>query len=184
MVDSRLSIPLSSGGGEIVLLLTFVPARDALKVQAAISQLLRRDRDAEARGVYKPPFNGTHGPKDAWELPAWNGDDDEAAAWILGVIGPNQRNVLVRLVAGGIEGVWTGELRRMSGYEESASIGGVFKALSGRFRSTGFRPVWDGGEKDSQKGQRLRVLEENAHTLFVRVIKQTYPALAAEVGID
>ena len=30
----------------------------------------------------------------------------------------------------------------------------VFKAIGGRFRSVGLRPIWNGGEKDSQKGQR------------------------------
>lgn len=81
------------------------------------------------------------------------------------------------------DGIWTGELRRVSGYDDSTSMSGVFKALGGRFRATGHRPVWNGGPKDSQKGQLLSVLEDAAGDLFTKVIKENYPDLAAEAGI-
>lgn len=82
-----------------------------------------------------------------------------------------QRRVLAHLVAAGPEGVWTGELRRRAGYDDSTSMSGVFKAIGGRFRSTGLRPVWNGGEKDPQKGRCLRVFDDNARALFLSVIK-------------
>jgi len=189
MSNTTLAVPLTPAAGDVVPLVNYVEAKDALKVQAAISRLLLElsgtgsGTASGIDGIYKPPFSNTYGPKDAWDLPAWHGDEEAAAAWILGVIGPNQRRVLVRLIAGGPDGVWTGELRRMSGYDESTSMSGVFKALGGRFRSTGLRPVWNGGEKDSQKGQRLRVLDDKARALFADVIKHRYSELAEEFGL-
>lgn len=184
MAATTLGLPISPSGADPVPVVTWVPARDVLRVQEGINQLLGRKTSTDGSGRYKPPFSNTSGPKNAWELPAWNGDEEAPAAWILEAVGPNQRRVLAQLIAGGTEGVWTGSLRRTAGYDDSASMSGVFKAIGGRFRSTGLRPLWNGGEKDSQKGQRLNVRNEKAGALFAGIIKEKYPELAEEFGIE
>lgn len=182
-MTTTINLPIAPSIGDLVPLVTWVLAQDVLRVQGGINQLLVRQPSVDVDGQYKPPFSNTYGPKNAWDLPAWNGDEEAPAAWILKAVGTNQRRVLAHLIAGGIDGVWTGELRRTAGYDDSTSMSGVFKAIGGRFRSTGLRPVWNGGEKDSQKGQRLSVQNEKAGALFARIIKKEYPELAEEFDI-
>lgn len=183
-MTDRLHLPVALSGDDPVPLLFYVPARDVLEKQAAIQQLLTAHPAEPGDGPYKPPFPNTHGPKDAWDLRRWTGTEQNAAEWIVGVVGTKQRRVLINLVAAGPDGVWTGELRHNAGYDGDTSMSGVFKAIGGRFRSVGLRPVWNGGEKDSQRGQRLSVPDGPARVLFAEVIKVKYPELAAEFGIE
>lgn len=182
---SPITLPVRAAGNDPVPLVVWTTAEQVLRLQAQVSQLLAEQESVASSqgGAYAPPHSNTYGPKDAWSLPAWTGSEEDAAAWIVGVLGSNQCRVLAHLVAAGPEGVWTGELRRRAGYDDSTSMSGVFKAIGGRFRSTGFRPVWNGGEKDPQKGQRLRVFDDNARALFLKVIKARHPGLAKEYGI-
>lgn len=183
MTSTTIGLPIAPSGADLVPLVIWVVAQDVLRMQEGINQLLGRKTSTVVDGRYKPPFSNTHGPKNAWDLPAWNGDEEAPAAWIIDAIGTNQRRVLAHLIAAGTDGVWTGDLRRTAGYGDSTSMSGVFKAIGGRFRSTGLCPVWNGGEKDSQKGQLLSVRNEKAGALFAGIIKQTYRELAAEFGI-
>lgn len=182
MADAPIPLPAGASGDDLVPVVAYVPAKDVMKMQAAIHQLVADY--ANTSGTYKPPFSSTYGPKDAWNLPAWQGDEYVAAAWILGALGSNQRRVLAHLIASGSDGAWTGELRKSSGYDNSTSMSGVFKAIGGRFRSVGLRPVWNGGEKDSQKGQRLTVKDTAPRTLFAKVLQEQHPTLAGEFGIQ
>ena len=59
-------------------------------------------------------------------------------------------------------------------------MSGVFKAIGGRFRSVGLKPLWNGGAKDVEKGQKLSVLDDNARQLFANLITIQYPDLADE----
>lgn len=180
---STAAIPVTPAQGDaIVPLVTWVRADQAPLVQAQIAQLLTQV-SASGASEYRAPYSNTHGPRDAWELPRWAADDVQAATWIMNVLGPNQKRVVALLIAAGSEGVWTGELRHAAGYDEATSMSGVFKAIGGRFRATGHRPVWNGGPKDSQKGQLLQVGDATARELFAAVIKAAYPDLAKEFGI-
>lgn len=183
MANTPPVVPITAANGEqIIPLVTWVKAKDAPLVQAQIAQLLVQ-LEAANGSDYRPPHSNTFGPKDAWELPRWAADEESAAAWILSVLGPNQRRVVAHLVAAGATGVWTGDLRRSSGYDDAATMSGVFKAIGGRFRATGHRPVWNGGPKDSQKGQLLTVGDETARTLFANALKTNHPETAKECGI-
>ena len=185
MTNTPVTLPIGASGNDRVPLVVWTTAEQVLRLQAQFAQWLAEQESVSSSqgGAYTPPHSNTFGPKDAWTLPAWTGSEEDVAAWIVGVLGSNQRRVLAHLVAAGPEGVWTGELRRRAGYDDSTSMSGVFKAIGGRFRSTGLRPVWNGGEKDPQKGQRLRVFDDNARALFLSVIKARHPDLANEYGI-
>ncbi|MDQ1677141.1 MAG: putative restriction endonuclease [Actinomycetota bacterium] len=168
---------------QLIPLVTWVRVDRAPFIQAQIAQLLTEPA-ADGGREYKPPYSNTYGPKDAWDLPRWAAEEQPAASWVLGDLGPNQKRVIAHLVAAGSDGVWTGELRRSAGYEDATTMSGVFKAISGRFRATGHRPVWNGGPKDSQKGQLLNVGDETARQLFAKVLKANHPDLAQEYGIS
>lgn len=185
MTNTPITLPIGVSGTDPVPLVVWTTAEQVVRLQAQVAQLLAEQESAASSqgGAYAPPHSNTFGPKDAWSLPAWTGSEEDAAAWIVDVLGSNQRRVLAHLVSAGPEGVWTGELRRRAGYDDSTSMSGVFKAIGGRFRSTGLRPVWNGGEKDPQKGQRLRVFDDNARALFLKVVKARHPDLAKEYGI-
>ena len=165
---------------DLVPLVTWVKAREAPYLQAQIAHLVGAPLGGES---YRPPHSSTYGPKNAWELAQWQPGEEPVATWILRDLGSNQRRVLARLVAAGAGGVWTGELRREGHYDEAKSMPGVFKAIGGRFRATGRRPAWNGGPKDSQKGQKLAVLDDTARVVFAEAIKAEYSALAEEFGI-
>lgn len=174
------SVPITpASGGQLVPLVAWVRADEALRVQKVIYQLLTEVR-SDTRDEYKPSFPNTHGPKDAWDLPQWTADDASAAAWILNVLGPRQKRVVAKLVAAGADGVWTSDLRRFAGYDDATSMSGVFKAIGGRFRATDRRPVWNGGRKEPQKGQLLSVADETARLLFAHVLNSEHPDLIRE----
>jgi hypothetical protein len=173
----------SASGDQLIPLVTWVRADQAPSIQAQIARLLT-DPAAGGGGEYKPPYSNTHGPKDAWDLPRWAVEDEAAASWVLGALRPNQKRVIAHLVAAGSDGVWTGELRHSAGYKDATTMSGVFKAISGRFRATGHRPVWNGGQKDPQKGQLLNVADETARELFAKALKANHPDLAKEYGIS
>lgn len=184
MTTTPPSVPLTpASGDQLVPLVTWVRAADALLVQEKIARLLV-PVEAATGADYQPPYSNTFGPKDAWELPRWAADEKSAATWILGDLGSNQRKVVAYLIAAGAAGTWTGNLRRSAGYDDATGLSGVFKAISGRFRATGHRPVWNGGPKDSQKGQLLTVGDETARTLFADVLKANHPETATECGLD
>ncbi|WP_369132021.1 hypothetical protein [Modestobacter sp. I12A-02662] len=177
------TVPVTpASGDQMIPLVTWVEASRASLIQSQIAQLLVRSEPGGG-GEYRPPYSNSFGPKDAWELPRWAANEESAATWILGVLGPNQRRVIARLIAAGTDGVWTGELRRSVGYDEAMTMSGVFKAIGGRFRATGHRPIWNGGPKNSQKGQLLSVRDETARELFARVLRARYADLAEEYGI-
>lgn len=177
------AVPVAAASGDdLIPLVNWVKASEAPYIQAQIANLLSEPAVGDG-SAYRPPYSNTYGPSNAWDLPKWKPGEEAAAAWILSVLGDNQRKVVGRLVAAGTEGVWTGELRRIAGYDDSTSMSGVFKAIGGRFRATGHRPVWNGGTKAPQKGQKLTVLEETARALFTSVITSSYPDVAQEFGI-
>ena len=179
-----IEAPFSIGDDDLVPVLFYVKGSRVLDAQAAVQQFLAGSPAQVTDGPYKPPFANTHGPKDPWELPKWTGEEHDAAMWIVGVVGTNQRKVLANLVAAGPDGVWTGDLRHNSGYDGATSMSGVFKAIGGRFRSVGLRPIWIGGEKNSQKGQRLAVPDGPARGLFAEVLKAEYSDLAKDFHIE
>lgn len=184
---TKVSIDLATDprDSDPVPLLFWVPANKVLATQAQVAELLgTQSGGIRDRSPYKPPFSNTHGPRDAWQLPPWEGDEQDAAEWILRVVTDNQRRVLAHLISAGHAGVWTMELRHTAGYEPVSSMSGVFKAIGGRFRSVGLRPLWNGGPKDPEKGQKLRVLDEKVKHLFANAIKNRYPDLAAEFRIS
>jgi hypothetical protein len=178
-----IEVPFNFGEDDLVPILFYVKGKQLLDAQAAVQQFLAGSPAQATDGPYKPPFSNTHGPKDAWELPRWTGENRDAAEWIVSVIGTNQLKVLANLVAAGPDGVWTGELRHNSGYDGATSMSGVFKAIGGRFRSVGLRPIWNGGEKDTQKGQRLSVPDGPARQVFMDALKAKHPDVAEDVGI-
>ncbi len=185
MTTSTTLGPLVASGDDLVAVTIWVKASEAQAFQIQAHELHRAMNAFSATpGTYTPPFPSTHGPTNAWELPAWQLADAAAAIWILGDLGKNQRRIIAHLVAAGPEGVWTGELRRSSNYDDSTGIGGVMKAITGRFRRTDRRPLWSGGEKDSQKGQRLPVKDETARSVFAQALKDNYRDLAANFDID
>lgn len=184
MTNREIVVPVTTASGDqLVPLVHWVRADRAISIQAQIAHLLAEHGTSDT-GAYSPPYSNTYGPKNAWDLAEWRVGEEPAAAWILSVLGANQRRVVARLVASGSEGVWTSELRRIAGYDDATTMSGVFKAIGGRFRATGHRPVWNGGLKEVQKGQRLTVLDGNARTVFATVLKATCPELAEEFGIS
>lgn len=172
----------TSTGDEVVPVVTWVKASEATYWQGQFAQQVASSIASDTDG-YRPPHSSTHGPKDAWELARWQHGEERAAAWIVRDLGPNQRRILARLVAAGAEGVWTGELRRAGTYDDGTSMSGVFKAIGGRFRATGHRPIWNGGAKDSQRGQKLTVQDGIAREVFASVIRDAYSDLAVEFGV-
>lgn len=184
MTTASVDLAIPPRGSDPVPLLVWVPANKVLAIQDQIAELLGAQSDGKGNGgTYKPPFSNTHGPKNAWQLPAWEGDEQDAAKWILRAVSDNQRRVLAHLVSAGSDGVWTVELRHTAGYDPSKSMSGVFKAIGGRFRSVGLRPLWNGGPKAPEKGQKLNVGDDNVQQLFANLIRSYYPDLAAEFSI-
>ena len=55
------------------------------------------------------------------------GNEHDAAKWILRAVSDNQRRVLAYLVSAGRDGVWTAELHHTAGYDAVTSMSGVFK---------------------------------------------------------
>jgi hypothetical protein len=194
---NTFEVPVNPAPGDLVPLLFWARADRTDSLQAQVHRLINGEsvlpegppvRPAPPDGApaepWRPPHSSTYGGKDAWRLPEWtNPEDRPAAAWIFDVLGPNQRRVLAQLLAAGPDGVWTTELRLTCGYEEVKSMSGVFKAIGGRFRSVGRKPLWRGGPKDAQRGQRLSVPDGPAAILFQSVIAERYPQVAAEFGL-
>jgi hypothetical protein len=180
------STPIVAGADDLVGVTTWVRGRLVPSFQEGAFRLLQELSGSvrESEGDYSPPFPNTHGPKDAWELPRWEAQDLDPARWILQNLGPKQRRIIAGILAAGVDGIWTGDLRRFSGYDDAISMSGVYKAIGGRFRRVGRRPVWNGGEKESQKGQRLNVADPTAMHLFRELLLQDYPELAEEAGIN
>jgi hypothetical protein len=172
-----------ASGEELVPLVHWVRADRASSIQAQIAHLLA-EQGGKDSATYSPPYANTYGPKYAWDLAEWRLGEEPAAAWILSVLSTSQRRIVARLVASGSEGVWTSELRRVAGYDHAKGLSGVFKAIGGRFRATGHRPVWNGGVKGGEKGQLLAVLDENARTVFATVLKANFSDLAEEFAIS
>ena len=184
MPTASFELQVAPDGSDPVPVLFWVRADQVLEAQAHLTQFLVGHAGKNAPGdAYRPPFSNTHGPKDAWQLPAWTGDEREAATWILHAVGDNQRRVLAHLVSAGRSGVWTSDLRDSAGLDTSKSMSGVFKAIGGRFRSVGLRPLWNGGPKDPEKGQKLNVGDQKVGLLFANLLKSHYSDLAAEFGI-
>jgi hypothetical protein len=184
MATASVDLAIAPRSSDLVPLLVWAPANKVLAIQDQIAALLATQFSGERHGgAYEPPFSSTHGPKNAWQLPAWEGDEEDAAKWILRVVSDNQRRVLAHLVGAGTHGVWTADLRHTAGYDASTSMSGVFKAIGGRFRSVGLRPLWNGGPKDPEKGQKLNVGDDNVQLLFARLIRSHYPDLAAEFNM-
>jgi hypothetical protein len=184
MTTASVDLALTPRGSDPVPLLVWVPANKVLAIQDQVAELLGAQSGGKGHGdAYEPPFSSTHGPKNAWQLPAWDGDEQDAAKWILRAVSDNQRRVIAHLVGAGTNGVWTAELRHTAGYDVSKSMSGVFKAIGGRFRSVGLRPLWNGGPKDPERGQKLNVGDNNVRLLFARLIRSYYPDLAEEFNI-
>jgi hypothetical protein len=177
--------PVPVAGGDLVAVSLIMPARHAPAFQMGALQLLvELNGGAPDPDTYRPPYSNTYGPKDAWALPAWQDPADEPAArWILGELGPKQRKVIALVLAAGPDGIWTNDLRHASGYGDAAGMSGVFKAIGGRFRRCGRRPVWNGGEKQPGKGQLLSAQDPVALAVFVRALLAEHPGLAGEVGL-
>jgi hypothetical protein len=181
---SSIDLAIAPRNSDPVPLLVWVPADKVLAIQDQVAELLSAQSGSKNDdGAYKPPFPNTYGPVNAWELPAWEGHERDAAKWILHAVSDNQRRVLAHLVGAGGSGVWTTELRHTAGYDAFKSMSGVFKAIGGRFRSVGRRPLWNGGPKDPERGQKLNIRDKNVRLLFASVITSDYPDLAAEFSI-
>lgn len=172
---------LTAGPGDIVAVTTWMPAQLAPQFQLKAAELLSALSGAAALdGAYVPPFGSTHGPANAWELAFWTDPEDRpAASWILADLNSKQRHVIAMLAANPA-GVWTNDLREECGF--TGKMSGTFKALGGRFRRCDRRPMWNGGDKGT-KGQLLTVKHEGALAIFVAVLAEEYPDLAAQVGL-
>lgn len=182
---SIVEVPVAPVGDDLVPLLVWVPARRAPRIQAQVHQLVAADeRPHDPQAPYQPPHSNTFGPTNAWDLPEWEAPADAPAAdWLARSLGPAQFRVLAHLISAGPTGVWTGELRRTAGYDPATSMSGVFKAIGGRFRNVGRKPAWRGGEKESQKGQCLRVPDGPARDLLRAALRDNNPSVAAEFGL-
>jgi hypothetical protein len=62
-------------------------------------------------------------------------------------------------------------------------MSGTFRAIAGRFRRCDRRPMWNGGDKGST-GQRLTVKDPGALAVFIAVLLEDHPDLAAEIGFS
>ena len=159
---------------EIVRLTFYMKAHKAVVFQARAAEWLAGDlaRPASGPTQYVPPFNRSHGPKNAWELPEWGALDQPAADWLVADLTERQRAAMRHMVAAGGDGVWTNELRDLAGYEPEERMNGVFRALAGRCRSCGRRPFWNGGAKDPAKGQKLTLTAGVTLELFAEAIRR------------
>lgn len=167
----------------IVVVPFYCEARFAPQLQQGGAELLRRLSAGGTSDIYVPPFKSTDGGKDAWDAAEWtNPADEPAARWLLGDLPENQRRIVARLVAAGPDGVSTSAVLAFGGYGPETSASPVFKALGGRFRRVGRKPVWRGGEQ-TDAGQILPVPNGSPRELFVHVIKTDYPELASELGL-
>lgn len=167
----------------IVVVPFYCEARFAPELQQVGAEALRRLTSAGLDANYRPPFKSTDGERDAWDAPEWSDPADEAAArWLVNDLPENQRRVLARLVAGGPDGITTGAVLAFGGYGPDTSASPVFKAIGGRFRRVGRKPVWRGGGQ-TDAGQNLPVPHGPVRDLFVRVLKGDHPDIAREVGL-
>jgi hypothetical protein len=168
--------------GDFVAVSLWMPAAIATVFQPkAVALLEALTGAAAADGEYAPPFDSSHGPKNAWDLPYWvEPADRPAARWILGDVNAKQRRLVAMLTANPA-GAWTKDLGAACGFDGRMS--GTFKAIGGRFRRCDRRPMWNGGEKGAQ-GQRLTVKDPGALSVFTAVLLEDYPELAAEVGLS
>ena len=89
---------------------------------------------------------------------------------------------MAQLVAAGPDGVTTSEVLTASGYGPDTSASPVFKAISGRLRRVGGKPLWRGGEQ-TETGQLLSVPNGAPRELFVSILQSDYADLATESGI-
>src|ERR1700722_13330716 len=128
MTKTGVDLAVAPRDNDPVPLVFWVQANKVLTLQAQIAELLSAQSGGqEDGGSYRPPFSNTYGPKNAWLLPAWEGDERDAAKWILRNVSDNQLRVLVHLVSAGASGVWTVELRKTADFDASKSMSGVFK---------------------------------------------------------
>lgn len=186
MTITEIGVPFASSGDSLVPLVHYIPVDKIGMVQERLPQMLAELLGAASSADaddYTPPFNANHGPKDAWALPGWSESDAPAAAWILSRLIDPQRRIIVHLVAAGTEGVWTAHLHKSAGYAVNVRMSGPFKAIAGRCRSAGLRPLWNGGVKAPGKGQLLTIGDPLVRSIFAAAIKEHHPALAAEFGI-
>src|SRR4051794_6324417 len=120
---TEISLEAAASAGEYVPIVSWVPAQHATEAQQAIAEALVNLGAVADEGIYKPPFPQNHGPENAWELPKMVKPDAEpAVAWILSVLGKSQRKLMALLVEAGPEGVWSGELRHMAGYDDATGM--------------------------------------------------------------
>ena len=143
--------------------------------------------DAIAAGMATAAFSLVQGWPGGSSSLAMDASDrmrqQDGGRWILRNVGDSRRCIIAHLVSTGTEGVWTSQLRQTIGYDDSKSMSDVFKAIVGRFRSVGLRPLWNGGPKDHEKGQKLSVNDNTVRLLFATLIKSDYPDLAKEFRI-
>ena len=168
---------------DIVMVPFYCQARYAPELQQAGAELLRRLASKEGGSQFVPPYKSTDGEKDPWAAIEWsNPEDEDAARWLMNDLPDNQRRILVRLIAAGADGITTSAVLAFGGYGPETSASPVFKAIGGRFRRVGRRPVWRGGEQTSS-GQVLPVPEGPVRDLFVSVLISDHHDLAVEVGL-
>ncbi len=184
MVEEK-EFELSLVEGPVVPVLLYVPTEQVLEVQAKLPGFLATiGATTASTGGYEPPYPATHGGHDAWTLQPWALGDEAAACWILSVLGEGQRRILAALLGAGTKGFWTSELRNIGGYSDDTRMSGPFKAIAGRFRRTGRRPLWNGNKvKDPMKGQLLWVGDETARMLFAVALVSDWPDVAAEFAV-
>lgn len=168
---------------DTVAVVIWTKARLARALQREAMALLTRLEMVAAPGEpYAPPHPNNYGGRDAWQLPTWSDPEHwPAARWIVTDFAAPHRRILARLLAGGE--VATGELRRVGGYDERFKVGPIFKAIAGRFRSIGLRPIWVGGER-TPDGMLLSIPEGPGRDLFIRAFVTDWPELAAEFGLS
>jgi hypothetical protein len=165
---------------EMVELRVVVRSADAHDLQQLIVNFAAARRTG---GAWTPPYDRSHGPNDAWQLPDWANTkyDRDAMNWIVGVLRPPHLEILARILTAP-EAMPTSELLSIAGYADDVDASPVFKAIGGRFRRCDRRPIWTGGEKTSS-GQRLgRTSNRTARRLFLTAFRAQHPDLADKVA--
>jgi hypothetical protein len=167
---------LTPEDGDIVGVVVWLEARQAPSFQRAALRWLDAlqstpdgpDGDNQA---FAPPFTSDYGPEDAWDLPDWRPQEDlPALKWLLSDLRDGQRRMVEAFVAAGQDGITSEELRVAGGYTSVAGLPGALKAIVGRFRSVGRRPVWDWTDKPTPNGKPYWVKEGPVRSFFRRAL--------------
>jgi len=183
--EMSLSNPLTPQLHDIVCVPVFCEARHAIAVQrTVVDTIARLSAAVDPDAGYVPPFKSTDGGADPWSAPEWQPEVDHAAArWLLADLAIEQRRALARFVAVGPKGATAREALAFGKYETDVAAGPVLRAITGRFRKAGRAPIWHSTD-ESRDGSQIQTVPDDAEReLFLNVIREEYPDLAAELRI-